>query len=124
MPLERGAVYRTEIEVMRRGGGTEWAVKYIIVLQDPQHMDAGATQYAYVVGSRNRSAGRGPRGFEAELGQADGFEYSTMVDGRWVYTRPRDELEETEYQFTLSEERMDAISVAVFIGLQLDRPSA
>ncbi len=42
-----------------------------------------------------------------------------MVDGCWVYTAPRSELDEAAYQFTVTEERMDEISVAVFVGLQL-----
>lgn len=121
MPLERGAVYRALIEVARRGGlgGTEWAEKYIVVLQDPGQMDAGATRYSYVIASTDRTGGRGLRAFEAQLGTADGFSRSTIVDGRWVYTELREELAETDFCFTLSEQRMDEISLAVFIGLQL-----
>ena len=43
-----------------------------------------------------------------------------MVDGRWVYTIARASLNENLRQFRLSEDRMAQISLAVFIGLQLD----
>ena len=48
-----------------------------------------------------------------------GFIHATIVDGRWVYTELRADLDESDYCFTLSEERMDAISVAIYVELQL-----
>lgn len=101
------------------GAGTERALKYIVLLQNPEQMDPRATNYAYVVASTDRSGGRDPRDFEVRLGPDDGFHHSTIVDGRWVYTDTRANLNEVDYCFTLSEERMRDISVAVFIGLQL-----
>jgi hypothetical protein len=120
VPLARGAVYRTEIEVTRpAGGGTEWAEKYIVLLQDPEQIDRRATHYAFVIASTDRSGAQGPRPFEVRLGPDDGFHHSTIVDGRWVRTDLRANLDESDYCFALSEERMDEISLAVFIGLQL-----
>jgi hypothetical protein len=119
VPLERGAVYRREIDVIYSNRGTGRALKYIVLLQDPNQVDQGATNYAYVIASTDRSGGREPRNFEARLGPVDGFHHSTMVDGRWVYTEVRADLNESDYCFTVSEERMNAIALAVFIGLQL-----
>jgi hypothetical protein len=120
VPLERGAVYLLPTLVTARGGGGSAVVnKYQVVLQDPASMDARASNYAFVLASTDRSNGRGARLFEVLLDEEDGFDHGTMVDGRWVYTQPRDELDESGYQFTLSEERMDDISLAVFEGLQL-----
>jgi hypothetical protein len=108
------------VQVTRPGEpGTYWAEKYIVLLQDPEQMDPRVTNYAFVIASTDRSGVQGPRAFEVRLGRADGFNRSTIVDGRWVYTNPRAELDEEEYFFTLSEDRMNEISIAVFIGLQL-----
>jgi hypothetical protein len=113
-------VYRTEIEVTRPGGGgPEWAEKYIVLLQDPEQIDLCATNYAFVIASTDRSGAQGPRAFEVRLGPDDGFHHSTIVDGRWVYTNLRADLDEGDYCFTLSKEGMEEISIAVFIGLQL-----
>src|SRR6266498_3729038 len=108
VPLVRGAVYRTLVDVTRQGGGgAEWIEKYIVVLQDPGSMDPGAANYAFVIASTDRTGRRGPRAFEARLGPDGGFSQSTIVDGRWVYTNRRADLNEEDYQFTLSAERMD-----------------
>jgi hypothetical protein len=120
VPLARGAVYRTLVQVTRaRGGGTDWAEKYIVLLQDPESMDPHATSYAFVIASTDRSGAQASRSFEVRLGEVDGFHHSTIVDGRWVYTSLRAELDEESYCFMLREERMDEVSLAVFIGLQL-----
>src|SRR4051794_27127739 len=99
MAMIRGGVYRMRVQVTQRGGTEpEWLDKYIVVLQDPASMDAGATNFAFVICSTDRTAGRGPRAFEVLLGREDGFEGSTILDGRWVYTYPRSEVAESEYQ--------------------------
>jgi hypothetical protein len=120
VPLERGAVYRMPMQVTRAGGGVGRAEKYIVLLQDPRQMDRNATNFAFVIASTDRTGGKGPRSFEVQLGPGDGFNHSTTVDGRWVYTHSRADLKEEDYFVTLNEDRMSAISVAVFIGLQLD----
>lgn len=119
MSHERGAVYLLETPVTYKGGGTGWALKYQVVLQDPFIMDENASNYAFVIASTDNSGGRGPRIHEVLLTRADGFDHNTMVDGRWVYTAPRADLDEDAYHFTLSAERMDEIAMAVFEGLQL-----
>ena len=121
MPLERGAVYRRLVYLPSpMGGPSRPLLKYIVVLQDPRSMDPNASNYAYVIASTDRTRGADPRVFEVRLDESDGFAHSTVVDGRWVYTEPRDTLDESDYQWTLSPERMDRVSLAVFEGLQLD----
>ncbi len=122
MPLERGAVYLVPTEMSEASGATGRRVidKYHVVLQNPGSIDPNARNYAYVLASRDRSSGGPNRIFEVRVGQTDGFDVDTMVDGRWVYTGLRDALLSERYQFTLSPDRMDQISVAIFDGLQLD----
>ncbi len=120
MPLERGAVYRRILYLPAwPGGPLRPLLKYMVVLQDPRSMDPNATNFAFVIASTDRTGRGGRRVFEARLDESDGFDHSTIVDGRWVYTEPRDVLDEDDYQWTLSEERMDEVSLAVYEGLQL-----
>jgi hypothetical protein len=119
MPLERGAVWLTRTLVTQQGGIPGLADKFVVVLQDPEQMDVGATSIAVLIASTDRTGGREPRAFEVRLGVEDGFDHSTIVDGRWVYTLLRAHLDEFDYRFTLSDDRMDDIGVAVFVGLQL-----
>ncbi len=115
----RGAVFRYEHTVLRSGGGFGEAPKYLILLQTPTDTDVGATQAAYVIASTRRTGGAAPRSFEVVLDESDGFHHPTIVDGRWVYTLPRSELGNQDYQFALTDDRVAELSVAVFIGLQL-----
>lgn len=119
MPLRRGAVYFTDLELTPRGlsVGRSRMQKYIVVLQDL--LDPTVTNFAFVVCSSDRTGG-GLRTFEARLDVEDGFARPTKVDGRWVFTLPRDAVTEEEHQFDLSSERMAEIDLAVFIGLQLE----
>ncbi|HEX3930575.1 MAG TPA: hypothetical protein VHW64_07720 [Nocardioides sp.] len=124
MPLERGAVYLAPFEGMGPGGvGTQVIDKYHVILQDAASMDVNASQFAFAVGS-SPTEGQPVRAFEVLLTVAEpGFPHDTLVDGRWVYTLRRDGLDEANYKFTLEEKAMDDISVAIFIGLQLNAPS-
>jgi hypothetical protein len=117
--VERGDVYLTTIDLPIAGGYLP-RDKYLILLQSPAAMDPGATNIATVVASTDRSGSSGARAFEVRLGVEDGFRRATMVDGRWVYTIRRADLSEHELQFRLSDNRMEEISLAVLIGLQLD----
>lgn len=122
MPFTRGDIYRVLWDATDLG---ERKYKYIVILQSAAAMDANATNIAYVVCSTDRTGGHGPRGHEVRLlpEDADCFDRSTIVDGRWVYTEPRDDiLGELEGVLVgrLDDERMMAVDVAVFIGLQLD----
>jgi mRNA-degrading endonuclease toxin of MazEF toxin-antitoxin module len=92
----------------------------VLLLQDPAAMDRGATNIAYLVLSTDRTGSRGPRSFEVPLDEHDGLSGRSVADGRWVFTMPRDDLQEADFVVTLSEGRMDEVSTAVFIGLQLD----
>ncbi len=119
--MDRGDVYLVPIELPVPGGlRLETKDKYLILLQSPSAMDPRATYIACVIASTDRSGSSGARSFEVRLGVEDGFRHETMVDGRWVYTIPRAALDESLRQFRLSEDRMAQISLAVFIGLQLD----
>lgn len=121
VPLTRGAVWRTLVLVTDAATGElERRDKYVVVLQDPDEMDLNATNLAVVLGSRDRSHGRGPREFEVLVRTTDGgFPQDTMLDGRWVYTYPRSLIEAGEYVFTLGAKKFADLTVAVFLGLQL-----
>jgi hypothetical protein len=111
------------IEAVVPGGGVELTVerdKYLVLLQDFSSMDRNAKQFAYVIGSSDRTGGRGARSFEVRLDEEDGFPHPTIVDGRWVYTTLRTRLTNADYLCTLRTDRMGDISVAILIGLQLD----
>lgn len=122
MPFERGAVYSAPLLLLGRGDDADDdRRKYLIVLQSPAAMDRNASQFAFVVASTDQTRGRGARPFEVQLDEADGFRHPTIVDGRWVYSIWRDKLaEDGTYMFTLNEKRMVEVSLAIFIGLQLD----
>ncbi len=121
MPLERGAVYLSAVPLTsRREGSSDVLEKHVIVLQDAQRMDPGATRIACVVASTDRLQGAALRPYEVRLGQHDGFDHETVVDGRWVFSFKRPLVEAGAYLHTLGEQPMAEISVAVFIGLQLD----
>jgi len=122
MALHRGGVWLTTILTTQRTGDPRPAEKFAVILQDPERMDSGATQIAAVIASTDRTSGRQPRAFEVRLGRDDGFDHATIVDGRWVYTLPRSDLDAWSYRFTLSDDRMDEITGAVLIGLQLYPP--
>lgn len=122
MPLARGAVYSAPLLLLGRDDNvSEDENKFLVVLQNAAAMDRNASQFAFVVASSDRTQGRGPRSFEVRLDRSDGFHHGTVVDGRWVYTTWREELDRTgTYMFSLNEQCMEEISVAIFIGLQLD----
>lgn len=100
------------------GVGRRQAEKYCVLLQDPSVMDRSATSIAFVIVSSKN--GQGPaRLFEVELDQSDGFSRLSIADGRWVQTDLREAFQEQDYMFTLSEGRMEEISDAILLGLQL-----
>jgi hypothetical protein len=120
VPLERGAVYLARVPLRERGSGNlTYLEKLVVLLQDFTTVDSRASQFSYVVCSTDRTGGRPTRLFEVRLGQGDGFDHSTIIDGRWVYTSPRRVLGDAIYRFTLTDQRMDDVSLAIFVGLQL-----
>ena len=113
-------MYLMELEASGPGGvGTKWAEKFVVLLQNPNVMGTGETHFAFVIASTDRTGTHEPSGYEVRLGIDDGFNHSTIVDGRWVLTNPRERLNKAEYRFTLSEERMEQIADAIVAGLQL-----
>jgi predicted RNA-binding protein with TRAM domain len=120
VPIERGAVYLARVPGTARGGvGTADLEKYIVLLQDFSMMDVNATQFAAIICSTDQTGPQGPRAFEVRLDESDNFDRPTIVDGRWVYTFPRSRLDQAVYLFTLTPDRMEQVSLAIFIGLQL-----
>jgi hypothetical protein len=118
--VDRGDVHLTAIDLPVPGGVTLKARdKYLILLQSPSGMDSGATNIACAIASTDRRGASPARAFEVSLGIGDGFRHETIADCRWVYTILRALLHHSTRQFRLSEERMDEISVGVFVGLQL-----
>lgn len=121
MPLERGAVYRVLVPVTLPDGGEGIRLKFVVVLQDASIMDQNATYVACLMCSTDNTGPDGPRYHEVQLDERDGFEHSTIADGRWVFSFRRTLFEDSRYAgFTLTEERMSRISRAIFDGLQLD----
>lgn len=122
MPLERGAVYRHPIRVLGpRAVGEAVEEKLIIVLQDPTQMDPNASSFAFVVCSTEHPDGV-DQGWKVVFQPADlpgAFDRATEVDGRWVYTLERDQLEDSPYLGTLDDDQMEDVTVAVVSGLQL-----
>lgn len=122
MPIARGAVYwypNFRATVAGVPGAT--ALEHMIVLlQDPQRMDASATGAAFVVCTRDTTGGRKLEDYEIPLGPEDDLPLPTIVDCRWVFTGDRTEFSnEVLYVTRLSDERMVLISEAIYCGLQL-----
>ena len=117
--MDRGDVYLINMELPNRQGGAqpENRSKYVIVLQGGP-IFASTTEVAVVVASTYRSRGRA-RPFEVLLGQAEGFDHDTVVDGRWVFTISKAKVQSGRYRFQLDSGRMTKISVAIVAGLEL-----
>jgi mRNA-degrading endonuclease toxin of MazEF toxin-antitoxin module len=98
------------------GSGSTYRDKYVVLLQGgPEFRDA--TEVAVLVVSTLRSQGRRP--FEVISGPNDGFDHDSVIDCRWPYTLQKAEVLGGDYKFTLPQDRMHEVSLALVHGLQL-----
>jgi hypothetical protein len=101
-PFNRGDVYYIDVTVTQ---AISWATvlkdKYVIMLQDPSRMHPRASNFAFVLASTDNEPDVPQENAErylVKLDEGDGFSRPTVVDGRWVYTLPRPELQNAHYQ--------------------------
>src|SRR4051794_27404128 len=86
--------------------------KHQVMLQGGPGFDT-AMQVAVVVASTDRRQGRALRPTEVLCTAADGFDHDTVIECRWVYTRPRAEVEAGGYVCTLSDQVMTRVDAAL-----------
>jgi len=92
--------------------------KHLVVIQGGPAYDA-SRQIATVVASTDRRNGRPLRDYEVSCGSADGFDHDTLIDCRWVFTMPRDEVISGGFITTLSPMVLARIDAALLVGLQI-----
>lgn len=116
--VNRGDVYLIRMRLPDREGGSRstYRDKFVVLLQGGQQF-RDATEVTVLVASTHRTDGRRP--FEVLSGENDGFDHATVIDCRWPYTLRKAEVLAGDYKFTLSQDRMREVSLALVYGLQL-----
>jgi mRNA-degrading endonuclease toxin of MazEF toxin-antitoxin module len=121
--VNRGEVWVVDLDLPDRSPdaelGDRMLMKKLLVLLQSGGGFARATEVAFVIASTSRGLGA-LRPFEVLLDVSDGVHHDSIVDGRWVYTLPKAEIVGFGHCIsTLSTERMEAIAVAIVVGLCL-----
>lgn len=120
--MDRGDVYLIPLELPDKysPSGTTILDKYVVILRGGESVGT-ETNVPYVIASSDRRTPGYPlRRFEVAVGQGDGFMHATLVDCRWVYTRPKSDFESFEKKFKLSSDVMTRVSHALVFGLQMN----
>lgn len=90
--------------------------KFVVALGEPTTRGL-AGLVTVVLASTLRSANL--RKFEVKCDTSDGFSWDTVIDCRWLFTLRETDLPLASRRFTLSPQKMHAISVAIVAGLNL-----
>jgi mRNA-degrading endonuclease toxin of MazEF toxin-antitoxin module len=113
-------VYVVRCPLPDRDAGTGYITKskWVVLLQGEDKF-RNAADIAVVVASTWRAESPEHAPFEVLMGSGDGFQHRSVVDARWPFTLLKKDIRRGTYKTTLAGTTMEAISVALVIGLGL-----
>lgn len=116
----RGEVHFLPIPLPNRdelGSADQELEHFVVVLRGSEPVEHNVP---FVIATTNRRAVDFKARYEVHF---DGhpFHRATIIDCRWVMTLPQWHFTDGTYQFTLSDDDMESVSIALVRGLQLDR---
>lgn len=120
--MERGEVHFIEMTLpdWEAGGTTQRTCRKLVVTL---RGGAGTSRDSYVpvvlASTDKRTLGQPPAPYEVAVDSAYGFDHSTIIDCRWVFSLPRATFDPTTFLFALPNAVMNEVSVALAVGLQL-----